>query len=400
VIPPSASLPAEFRLAVACCQWPPSPTRDDAVRAAAGGTVNWQKFLQVVRRQRIAGLTLDGIRRAEVSMPPDVLTALAADAAEIARESLLLASEAERLQQALDNAQIPALFLKGTPLAVLAYGSVGLKHARDIDLLVSPHHVDQASRVLRDAGYVRDFPPENVAETRFQAWMTFAHEASFRHRSRRALVELHWRVTDNDAVLSHVSALSPSQLVAFAPGHALRTLGDADLFAYLCLHGAHHSWSRMKWLADVAAWLAAKPASEIARLYRHADAGGVARAAAQTLVLCEMLFGLALPADLAEAFHADRATRWLVALALNAMAGAEGILQIEERPLGNFQIGVAHFLLARGWQGWVQELRSKSVGWKDFNMIALPRTLFFLYPILRIPSWMVRRVARLAGRPR
>jgi hypothetical protein len=54
--------------------------------------------------------------------------------------------------------------------------------------------------------------------------------------------------------------------------------------------------------------------------------------------------------------------------------------------------------LADGPRGWVQALRSKSVGWTDYLNLPLPRPLFFLYPLLRAPSWAWRRVSRLTRR--
>ena len=39
-----------FRLAAACARWPPSDRRTEAIHAAAGGLLDWQRFLRVARR--------------------------------------------------------------------------------------------------------------------------------------------------------------------------------------------------------------------------------------------------------------------------------------------------------------------------------------------------------------
>ncbi|MEI9997241.1 MAG: nucleotidyltransferase family protein [Rhizomicrobium sp.] len=381
----AAALPAEFRLGAACCIWPPGERRNRAIRAAAAGAIDWDAFLRFVRRQRIAGLANDGLKSAEIAVPPDAAAALTIEAGAIAKQALQLASEALRLQAAFDTAGIPALFVKGSALAVLAYGNLGIKHAWDIDLLVTPSDVRQACALLEGAGYTRIMPPASFADERFHAWLEFAREGIFHNAARHSHVELHWRLSDNRTQLADVTARSPANSVAISPRHPpLRTLCDEDLFAYLCLHGAHHAWARMKWLADLAAWLSGKPPAEIARLYAVADAHRAGRAAAQALLLCADLFGLPLPAPLAEEMRADRATRWLVAIALEAMTG--------ERLLHNFKIEGSHFLLAPGFGHWLAELQSKSVGWTDFQAVQLPRPLYFLYPILRLPSWVWRRL--------
>ena len=52
-------LPAAFRLACACCQWPPSPDRDAAVRAAAVG-VDWEALQKAYEKNNRKGKVVAG----------------------------------------------------------------------------------------------------------------------------------------------------------------------------------------------------------------------------------------------------------------------------------------------------------------------------------------------------
>ena len=312
-----------------------------------------------------------------------------------ARLAMKLASEALSLQTMLDETAIPAAFIKGTTLGQLAYGNIGIKHAWDIDLLVLPRDLPRVCAKLTAAGYKRIVPPESLSADRFLAWSTFAQECLFVKQGTDIHLELHWRLSANPTLLEKITAESPMQLVAVAPGRSLRTLADEDLFSYLCLHGAYHAWSRVKWLADLAAWLSPRKAGEVEQLYRKAKENGVGRPAAQGLLLCEQLFALPLAPDFATELRKDRATRWLIAIALDTMAGDAASRPIDDRLLGNLMIGVSHFLLAVHLRGWFHELYTKSIGWTDFQNIVLPRSLYFLYPVLRIPSWLWRRAMRL-----
>ena len=339
----------------ACCIWPPSERRNAAIRQAVSGTIDWDNVLQITRRQRVTGLVHDGLKRAEIVMPAAVVDALAAGSSDVARHSLLLASEAIRLQDLFAAAAIPVMFVKGTALAQLAYGNIAIKQAYDIDVLVRPDAVVRACAVLDAAGYKRTFPTANVTPERFATWTEFSKECVFQHDRHGVIVELHWRLADNSAVLRGVTANSASRAVAVSPGRTLRTLGDEDLFAYLCFHGAQHAWSRLKWLADLAAWLATKPPQDVERLCRAAKAAGTGRAPEQALLLCEELFGTSLPPSLAATMPKDRVNRWLVSIALSAMAGGGATQQTHDRPFGNLQIFLSHFLLAPGF--W-RELRT------------------------------------------
>jgi hypothetical protein len=385
---------AEFRLVAACCIWPPSEKRDNAVRRAAAAQIDWPKFLAAVRRQRAAGLVRNGLTRAGIVIPDEAMGTLSRLADETARSALQLASEAVRLQTTFDAAGIPAVFLKGSALAMLAYGNLAIKHAWDIDLLVAPRDLRLVGELLGKAGFARILPPADFAEKRLDAWFDFAREAIFRHRTRGTVLELHWRLSDNRAQLAGVTADTRSLPVTISPGQVLRTLPEDDLFTYLCLHGAYHGWSRLKWLADIAAWLSAMPQGAIERLYAAACGRNAGRAAAQTLLLCQELLALDVSPALAESMRRDRAIRWLVAVAHDAMVGDSMDHSLEE-PLGSFKVQMSHFLLAPGVGHWLRELHSKSIGWDDFRRYALPRPLYFLYPVLRMPSWLWRRAAYL-----
>lgn len=395
---PARNPPPEFRLAAACCQWPPSERRNAAIRAAAAQTIDWERFLQVAMRQRVVGLAQHGLNSAGISLPPDIASRLLAAAAQTARQNLLRASESLRLQDLFDAAAIAVLFVKGTALARLAFDDLAVKEAHDIDILIAPGGVRAACATLRAAGYTRFMPAGEVEDERFFDWVGFAHECSFWHRAHRTIVDLHWRLSDNPAWLTKIDARAPAQAVTIFAGRALRTLSDADLFAYLCLHGALHGWSRLKWLADLAAWLSAKPPEDIERFYRAAKAAGIGRAPDQALLLCQRLLDLPLPPALAQQMPRDRIVRWLVSIAQDAMTGGGAVVQTRERPLGGVSIVLSQLLLAPSAGNWLAVLRQNAVGWTDYSRVALPRPLFFVYPLLRLPSWLWRHGGRVLGR--
>ena len=127
-------LPREFLLTAACCRWPLDEAVIAELRTLAAGAIDWPYFLRIVRRQRVAGLAHHALAAAEIAPPPAVAQALAAQAQQIARQNLQQAAETARLQGAFDAAGIPVIVLKGVALAQLAYGSLTLKHSKDIDL--------------------------------------------------------------------------------------------------------------------------------------------------------------------------------------------------------------------------------------------------------------------------
>jgi hypothetical protein len=382
----------EFLLTAACCRWPPSTERDEAVRAAAARPLDWPRFMRIVRRQRVDGLVSDAFERAGLVLPREAGSALRREAQAIARQNLAFAAETLRIHRLLDAAGLPHLFVKGTTLDLLAYGTLGLKKARDIDLVVAPEAVHSACVLLSDAGYVRTLPGPEIGPDRFSVWLSLCKETSWREPRNGIVVELHNGLVDNPVLLPGIGARSLRQWVEIAPGIRLPTLARDELFAYLCVHGATHAWSRMKWIADVGALLKDCDSHELERLYRRSLTLGVGRCSAQALLLCEELFALKLPPPLSAALKSDPATRWLVRIALTAMAGRNAETELDDTVLGTVPIHMSHFLLARGWRYKASEVRRKSLSHHDRVIIALPRPLHFLYPLLLMPSWLWRRI--------
>ena len=385
-----AGLSPEFLLTAACCRWPPSADRDAAVRMRAA-TVRWPRFVDVVRRQRVEGLVHASLAAARVVAPVEVQRALAASAAQTARQNLAFAAESVRLLRLFQEAAIAIVFVKGIPLSLLAYGTLSVKKSWDIDMAVPPEKVSEASAILIAAGYRRMLPSSDIPDSRFGIWMDLCKESIWRHETSGIVVEMHSGLVDNPMLLPGVTAGSEQQLVPLGGGAALPTLRKDELFSYLCVHGATHAWSRLKWIADVAALIKQDDDAELDRLYRASLTIGVGRCSAQALLLCAQLFDRPLPALLEAELRADRTTLWLTRVALRSMAGAHEAVELDDTVLGTVPIHLSHFALAPGWRYKAAEARRKALSPHDRAMLPLPRALHFLYPLLLVPSWLWRR---------
>ncbi len=357
--------------------------------AAAAPIADWNTVLLAARRQRVAGLVHDALQAAGVALPAAPAAEFARRAQAIFRKNLLLATETCRLQKLLDAAQIPSVALKGVALAQLAYGSLKVKHTRDIDLLIPPDRAFAAMALLERDGYVLSFPSNQLSATQRHAVVRYSREVAFTHPDNGAFLELQWRVADNPKLLDEVHAGSPTQNVVVADGLSTRTLARDDLFAYLCIHGAYHGWSRLKWLADLNAFVAATEA-DVVELHRHAQANGAGFCSGQAVLLCQRLFALPLPDRLASELQGIARIRKLYAIAADTMAdrarGEDG---------GNaaavWRGFWTQFLLGQGWAFFAAQCRTASVGIIDVISLPLPPYLHFLYPLLRLPLWLWRR---------
>lgn len=393
----TARAPPEFRFVAACCRWPLTVPALAAIRAAAVEVRDWPHVLRIVARQRVGGLVHNAVRSAGLDLPPRATAALADEAQRIGRQALLLTAETARLQEAFEGAGVPFVVLKGVPLAQRAYGSVGLKHARDVDVLVPPARAEEALGVLERRGYGLVYPARRLDAVRRRAVIRFGNEFTVQREGQAPLVEMRWRLTDNPRLVAGLDPFARTQDVAMPGGGTLRTLADDDLFAYLCVHGASHAWSRLKWLADVGALIGGCDGAEIERLYRHAEATGGGLCAGQALVLCRRLVDLPLPPALAKELAGGRRLSLLAALALDTMIGPDGVARIEDRRFGSTRVNLMQFLLGRGPAHFFAQCRVNAVRLGDVVDFPLPQPLHFLYLLLRLPLWLWRRVRHLGA---
>jgi hypothetical protein len=376
-------LPPEFSLVAACCRWPPSPAREEGVRAAATADLDWTRFAAMAARHRVEGLVHDGLRRAGVAPPRAVAETLAAAAAGIARENLLFAAEAHRLNGLLEAAGVRFLFLKGVTLNILAYGTLALKKAADIDVAVTPDDYPAAIAAVQASGWRCLAPGPDPSLEEVIAWSERTKHSIWARGG--ICLELHTSLVDSAAMLKGVGVASPRQQVAIAPGIALPTLANEELFAYLAVHGATHAWSRLKWLADVAALLSRLGEEAIEPLYRQSVALGGGRSGAQALLLSGELLGLALPPALSRELSRDRGVRYLAGAGRAAMLRGGGEKELDEMVLGTAAIHLSHLRLKKGLAFKLHELRRKFGSGEGGS------------PLLAAPKWLLRRVRRAAG---
>lgn len=350
--------PPELDLVVACCRWPPSPARDAAVKHAAGAAIDWDFFLKVVARHRVEGLVHDALCRAGIAAPPEITGALARSASGIALQNLKFAAASMRLKDALDTAGLTFLFVKGVTLNMLAYGSLALKHGHDIDIALEPEAHQTACEVAAAIGYWCISPGPGRPAAELRDWVARRKHTIWINEAG-VVVELHAGFVDNPLLLAGVSVHSPRQSVAVAPGLTLPTLGEDALFAYLCVHGASHAWSRLKWLADLAALLKDADPAEIERLHAAAQSVGAGRASGQGLLLCARLFELDLGPSLPGELRRDLSTRALVRAALVSMVRGGAAMELDAQIFGTMPIHLSHFLLQEGWRYRRSELGRK-----------------------------------------
>jgi hypothetical protein len=388
------SFSPEFCLAAACAMWPPSDRRNEAIRTAATKLLDWQRFLRVAKHHQVVALVHDGLGQLQPDVPSEIAREISAQAARLVLENLAVAAESLRIKRLFDEANLPVLFIKGTTLAVLAFGNVGLRAAKDIDLLVSQEMLPAATALILGAGYRRFDPPPDISDPQLRLLMPYRKDLGFVHQTTGMQIELHWRLFLNPHAMAGTSIMTGSRVVPVTGTEGLCTLGEEDLFAYLCMHGALHWWNCLKWLADINAILATFPDGNVEDLIRSAEVRGVGRAAAQALTLCQRVLATPLPDRLKAMLPKGATMRWLEATALDALNVGQGERGPHEKRFGTTRGSLSSILLSPSWGYQLAALEGLLTNPTDVLTVPLPQRLRFLYPVLRLPLWVWRHTVQ------
>ena len=276
----------ELKLVAGCCRWPADA--QSHIHSLAMAVSDWHHVAALTRAHRVEGLVWHALRAVE-AVPSAVAVELSRMADDVRVEGIRAIGEALRVGGAVAAQGIPYLVVKGLPLAMLAYGTATIKNSIDLDLLVRAEDAVRTAAVLSGLGYQTLRPPRPLDGAEFARWSAVAKEAWM--VSDRGQVDLHWDLLDQPDLLAGVDPWPGQRSVALLPGHDLPTLSDPVHLTYLAAHGAMSGWSRLKWLADFAAFIRARPPGEREGLCDEARRIGNSYCLDQGLILAERLLG-------------------------------------------------------------------------------------------------------------
>lgn len=272
-----------------------------AVRAAVGGRrMTWPEDVDAAALAAAADrhgvIVLVDRASSAGDAPAAVKSALRPLVRQRTERALILVRQLRLLLQHLGAEGIEALPVKGPTLAAAAYGDAAMRGASgDLDLIVRPADLQRAVAVLERNGYRREEPWSR--EDAPEEWKREAHLFP-RTAAEGTLVELH---TDLRGCAQTpplpVEAAFDRAVERTLLGTTLRTLSTEDQLLYLSLHAAQHAWSRLIWIADIAALLRQAAPIDWTALLRAAGAIRARMRLAVTLQLAAELLGADVPVE-------------------------------------------------------------------------------------------------------
>ena len=193
--------------------------------------------------------------------------------------------------QILDDARIPALFIKGAALIAMTEGRLGLRRIDDVDVLISEADAERAIAALVKAGYA-DAKPDSRP-------VGFSHARAYRAPDA-ASIDLHWwafKTAGDDSAMfdtaGKATLLGRPVLVASATDCLMSAVGNA-----------FQVWNspRLRWITD-AMLLLESAEIDWPLLVERARRPGVTLALTEGLGYLAREFGASVPAWVLDALQ-------------------------------------------------------------------------------------------------
>ena len=368
----------------ACCRWPQDAATRRAVAEAADQIQDWDVTQEAVLRHRVIPLVALAVK--DMPAVPEAFRDWASLGAQAAgRQAMAMTRDCIAIDAVLKAAGVRPIHLKGPVLGQMAFGSVALKHSRDLDVYVSPADALAAMGALEAAGYGYKGRSTPISARQARAVIRNVKDFNFVAPSG-TLVELHWHLSDTKSLLSAVEGDLQLQTVKVAGAVSVETFANVQMVTYLCVHGAMHHWMRLKWLSDFAAFLSHLDPVERDRVLAEVANGPTKDALAQALALCDTFFGTAYSPDMSPRAQA------LYEFSLARIDDSDDVPRTLFGDLRLFKNLHATRHLYRSPLAALWAQRSYLVGVDDVLDWPLPATLNWIYPLIRLPSFVLRRV--------
>jgi hypothetical protein len=215
---------------------------------AAAGAIDWDSLSDRVEAERLGPL-LHGTFAHAAFIPAPVAERWRRAQRMTAAFYVVWSASLVRVCNALAQAKIPVIVLKGAALAETVYDKPSLRPLADVDILVRHEHVRATVEILQANGYL----PPRVAESE-EYTLDFENELPILPRNPVGItIDIHWSLLDSpyyQRALSHDWFWQSSR--PFTRYGEARTLGPEAQLLHLSAHlMVHHHGKGTLWLYDI-----------------------------------------------------------------------------------------------------------------------------------------------------
>jgi len=348
----------------------------ERVNAIVNAGVDWRVLLDLATRHGVRPLVYRSLLNVcWDQVPADVRVEWEDAYRSITGRNRFVTGELLRITSAFRSTGIQLVSLKGPVLAEMAYGDSTLREFTDLDLLVRVADFPRACELLKQLGYN---PSLEIDSDRAIEFLWHQGEFMFNSGFGGPEIDLHWRVATKHTALSmEADSFWPRFQPMQIAGEDVLSFAPQDLPLYLASQGGQDQWSDLRRFCDLTEFLRRHADLDWSELIESARRLRGLRVLLLGLQLARELLGAELPAAVVERIDKDTALPKFSAQAVKKLEAHD--------PPGAVRLFVFQTDAKERWQEKVAlvvgRLTDRTAS--DARWMMLPKSLWWLYPVLR-----------------
>ncbi len=373
----------ELQLLLSSCKELLYPNANRGLVETFLSKVDYNKLLRLIRRHQIAPVIYQSLKDFADKMSPGFSHELRGDIQRIQLKALSTKAFLYVLNNKLKEKEIELFLLKGIALAEKYYGDIGLRDVMDLDLLVEPQNLDTVIQLLQELGYSisGEYSTFSNKQKEFVKYIDYHFGFSKIKEGHPRYVELHWALRNRfgNFVLDPFICKQEKSTQSIVNQEYLLELSEIDNFLFLCTHGAEHAFYRLKWLVD------------IYMVYNKIDIDfndlverSISLQCSEQLVLSfkmmEIYFAIPIPDQILQLSKKYKISQWLVNYCTHQIMYNGQYCDSLVEKMRNLRFS---FIMNRKGIFNKRLFMRYMTSPKDWSILPLPNSLFFLYFPLR-----------------
>jgi hypothetical protein len=375
----------EMAAMILCCRvFFETATITDLNDFIAGNDIDWLTLVRLAYQHRIRPVVYKILHLIE--LPGEINVLIYKQHAEITKLNFKQAVETERIIMLLKQHGIEAIPYKGTAFAKQFFGDLVSRESSDIDLVIKPHDINTAIAVLEHDEYLPEL--DHVYKYLGAKYHTYYKDYNvnkFKNGKREFHIELHWAIAEgylgiSDKINAFIFDVDDTIVLT---KNRIRVLNKAAHFSSILIHhGVKDTFRSLKCIVDIVqASGQVCVQSNSRKIYESFADIGLKNTLAVGNALSEQLFGIGLMQT--EVLKVSDST---VNYFYKQLLGKQ-ILRNENT--GNIAVWIKkRFMLQDSifyklnfcWS----TLKYRFIpGPVDFELIQLPKSIFFIYYIMK-----------------
>ena len=211
------------------------------LRGILAHSLDWEHILKAALIHGMAPLLYYHLKTARESIPAHIFGIMEKAYYSTAYRNIRLSEEVGKILEALNEAKIKTVILKGLFLSETIYKNPALRPSSDIDLLVQKEDLPRVTAVIERLGYIA---PDNQLSRALLMKYHF-NISLIKTADYSTHIELHWHLSDrfkNISIETLTTEIWANTRWAQLSGIPVQVMSPENLLIYLCLHLNNHGY--------------------------------------------------------------------------------------------------------------------------------------------------------------